>query len=85
MEILKQALHDTMPVEKQIAIIFGGTRNLLKNVPLESIKDFEIEYLHHLEENHQNVLQELKAGKLTDEGIKLMEEAAKDIGKKYEK
>ena len=84
-EILKQALHDTMPVEKQIAIIFCGTRNLLKNVPLESVKDFEIEYLNHLEENHQPVLNELKAGKLTDEGIKLMEEAAKDISKKYEK
>ena len=84
-EILKQELHDTMPVEKQIAIIFCGTRGLLKNVPVESVKDFEAEYLHHLEENHQNVLQELKSGKLTDEGIKLMEEAAKDIGKKYEK
>jgi F-type H+-transporting ATPase subunit alpha len=84
-EILKQELHDTMPVEKQIAIIFVGTRNLLKNVPIDSVKDFEVEYLHHLEEHHQNVLNELKTGKLTDEGIKLMEEAAKDIGKKYEK
>ena len=80
-EILKQALHDTMPVEKQIAILFCGTRNLLKNIPLESVKDFEIEYLHHMEENHQPVLNELKAGKLTDEGIKLMEEAAKDIAR----
>jgi F-type H+-transporting ATPase subunit alpha len=84
-EILKQELHDTMPVEKQVAIIFCGTRNLLKNLPIESVKDFEIEYLNHLEENHQHVLNELKSGKLSDEGIKLMEEAAKDIGKKYEK
>jgi len=84
-EILKQALHDTMLVEKQIAILFVGTRNLLKNVPIGSVKDFEIEYLHHLEEHHQHVLNELKAGKLTDGSIKLMEEAAKDIGKKYEK
>jgi F-type H+-transporting ATPase subunit alpha len=84
-EILKQALHDTMPVEKQIAIIFCGTRGLLKNIPLESVKDFETEYLHHLEENHDRVLQELKAGKLSDNDIKLMETAAKDIAKKYEK
>jgi F-type H+-transporting ATPase subunit alpha len=84
-EILKQALHDTMPVEKQIAIIFCGTRGLIKNVPVESVKDFEAEYLHHLEENHARVLQELKAGKLSDDDIKLMESAAKDISKKYEK
>jgi F-type H+-transporting ATPase subunit alpha len=84
-EILKQNLHETMPVEKQIAIIFCGTRGLVKNVPIDSMKDFEAEYLHHLEENHARVLQELKAGKLSDEDIKLMEQAAKDVAKKYEK
>ncbi len=84
-EILKQALHDTMPVEKQIAIIFCGTRGLVRNVPVESIRDFEIEFLHQMEVNHPKVLQELKAGKLTDDDIKLMEMAAKDVAKKYEK
>ena len=84
-EILKQNLHDTMPVEKQIAIIFCGTRNLLKNVPVESVKDFEVEFLHHMEENYARVLQELKAGKLSDDDIKLLETAAKDVAKKYEK
>jgi F-type H+-transporting ATPase subunit alpha len=84
-EILKQDLHDTMPVEKQIAIIFCGTRNLIKNVPVESVKDFESEFLHHMEENYPKVLQELKAGKLTDDDIKVMETAAKDVAKKYEK
>jgi F-type H+-transporting ATPase subunit alpha len=84
-EILKQNLHETMPVEKQIAIIFCGTRGLVKNVPVERIKDFEIEFLHHMEVNHPKVLQELKAGKLSDDDIKLMETAAKDVSKKYEK
>jgi F-type H+-transporting ATPase subunit alpha len=84
-EILKQNLHDTMPVEKQIAIIFCGTRNLIKNVPVESVKDFEAEFLHHMEENYPKVLQELKAGKLNDEDVKVMETAAKDVAKKYEK
>ena len=84
-EILKQSLHDTMPVEKQVAIIFVGTRGLLKNVPLESVKDFETEYLHHMEENHGRVLQNLKAGVLSDDDIKLMETAARDVAKKYER
>jgi F-type H+/Na+-transporting ATPase subunit alpha len=84
-EILKQNLHDTMPVEKQIAIIFCGTRGLVKNVPVERMKDFEVEFLHHMEVNHDRVLQELKAGKLSDDDIKLMESAAKDVAKKYEK
>jgi len=84
-EILKQNLHDTMPVEKQIAIIFCGTRGLVKNVPIASMRDFEIEFLHFMEEKHLKVLAELKAGKISDDDIKLMEQAAKDVAKKYEK
>jgi F-type H+-transporting ATPase subunit alpha len=83
-EILKQAQYSPMPVENQIAILFCGTRNLLKNVPVRSIGDFETEYLHHMETSHKNVLQNLKEGKLLDEDIKVMEEAAKEISAKYE-
>ncbi len=83
-EILKQDLHETMAVEKQIAIIFAGTKSLLKNVPVKSVKDFEIEFLHFLEEKHAPALKELREGKLTDEVIKILEVAAKDIAHKYE-
>jgi F-type H+/Na+-transporting ATPase subunit alpha len=58
---------------------------LVKNVPIESMKDFEAEYLHFMEEKHAKVLSELKAGRLSDDDIKLMEQAAKDVAKKYEK
>ena len=84
-EILKQNLHDTMPVEKQIAIIFAGTKNLIKNVPIESVKDFEVEYLNFLEEKHAPTLNELREGKLTDDAVKILEVAARDIAHKYEK
>jgi len=83
-EILKQAQYSPMTVENQIAILFCGTRNLLKNVPVRSISDFEIEYLHHMETSHKNVLQNLKEGKFLDEDAKVMETAAKEISVKYE-
>jgi F-type H+-transporting ATPase subunit alpha len=84
-EILKQGLHEVMPVEKQIAIIFVGTRGLLKNVPVESVRDYEIEYLNFMEERHPKVLEELRKGILTEDDMKLMEVAAKEVAKKYEK
>jgi F-type H+-transporting ATPase subunit alpha len=84
-EILKQGLHEVMPVEKQIAIIFVGTKGFLRNVPVESVKDFEVEYLTFMEERHPKVLEELRKGLLTDDDMKLMEVAAKDVAKKYEK
>jgi F-type H+-transporting ATPase subunit alpha len=83
-EILKQSQYSPMPVEKQIAIIFCGTRNLLKNVPVRSIGNFEMEYLHYMETLQKDVLQNLKDGKFLDEDVKVMEQAAKEISTKYE-
>jgi F-type H+-transporting ATPase subunit alpha len=83
-EILKQLQYSPMPVEKQIAIIFCGTRNLLKNIPAGSVANFEVEYLHHLEVSHKDVLKNLQEGKLLDEDVKILEQAASEISKKYE-
>jgi F-type H+-transporting ATPase subunit alpha len=73
-----------MPVEKQIAIIFCGTRNLLKNIPAVSVANFEVEFLHHLEASHKEVLKNLQEGKLLDEDIKILEQAASELSKKFE-
>jgi F-type H+-transporting ATPase subunit alpha len=83
-EILKQAQYSPMTVEKQIAIIFCGTRGLLRNIPIRSISNFETEYLHFMSERHQEILANLKAGKLLDEDLKTMENVAKELSKKYE-
>ncbi len=84
-EILKQPQYSPVQVENQIAIIYCGTRNLLRKVPIESIRDFEDEFLHFMEENHKDVLETLKSGKLTDEATSTLEKAAKEIARKYEK
>lgn len=83
-EILKQAQYSPMSVENQIAILYCGTKGLLKNVPVKQVRQFEEDYLHFLETNHSDVLETLKAGKLTDEIIDTLESVAKDISGKYE-
>ena len=82
-EILKQAQNDPMPVEQQIAIIFAGTKNLLRDVPVDKVKEFENDYLTYLTAKHQDVLNTLKAGKLTDEAIEVLTNSAKEIAAKY--
>ena len=72
-----------MDVGKQVALIYCGTNNLLKDIPVNSIVNFESEFLHHLEEKYQNVLDDLAAGKLTDESLKILKNVAKDVGNKY--
>jgi F-type H+-transporting ATPase subunit alpha len=82
-EILKQNLHSPMTVEKQIAIIYCGTRGLLADIPVEKVKEFETEFLDFLEFKHKSLLSSLKEGKFTEENEKLLEAIVAEITEKY--
>ena len=82
-EILKQGQNAPMSVEKQVAIIYLGTKGLLSRVPVDKVKAFEEEYLTFLDMKHRNVLDGLRAGQLTDEIIAVLESVAKDLTSKY--
>jgi F-type H+-transporting ATPase subunit alpha len=82
-EILKQAQNDPFTVEDQVAIIYAGSKNLLKAVPVDKIKEFERDYLEFLNAKHRDVLDTLKGGKLTDEVIDTLTAVAADLSKKY--
>jgi F-type H+-transporting ATPase subunit alpha len=82
-EILKQREGDPFTVERQIAIIYVGTKGLIQNVPIDKVKDFENEYLNFLEAKHADVMNSLKAGKYTDENTAVLDKVAKEIASKY--
>jgi F-type H+-transporting ATPase subunit alpha len=82
-EILKQAQYAPMPVEKQIAIIYCGTKGLLSDIPVEKVKEFEIDFLEYMELKHKDTLAKLAQGKLSDEITGVLETTAKEIGEKY--
>lgn len=82
-EILKQREGDPFPVEKQIAIIYVGTKGLIQNVPIAKVKEFEKEFLTLLESQHSDVLAALKAGQFTDELTDVLAAKAKEIAAKY--
>jgi len=82
-EILKQKQYAPMSVEKQIAIIYLGTKGLLGKIPVDKIKAFEDAYLTYLETHNKSVLDGLKAGQLTDEITSTLERVALDMSKQY--
>lgn len=82
-EILKQAQSNPYKVEDQIAIIYAGTKNLLRDVPVEKVKEFESDYLAYLQAKHSGLLADLKVGKLTDEITDTLTEVAREIAAKY--
>ncbi|HKJ05922.1 MAG TPA: F0F1 ATP synthase subunit alpha [Flavobacteriaceae bacterium] len=82
-EILKQKQASPLTVEDQIAIIYAGSKNLLRNVPVDKVKEFERDYLAYMNAKHRDTLDTLKAGKLTDEVIDTLTKAAAEISAKY--
>ncbi len=82
-EILKQNEGDPYTVERQIAIIYVGTKGLIQNVPIDKVKEFEAEYLDFLDAKHKDVMNTLKAGKISDEVTETLAKAAKEIASKY--
>ncbi|TDS18683.1 ATP synthase F1 subcomplex alpha subunit [Maribacter caenipelagi] len=82
-EILKQAQNDPYTVEDQVAIIYAGSKNLLRDVPVEKVKEFERDYLEFLNAKHRGVLDTLKSGKLTDEVTDTLTSVCKELSAKY--
>jgi F-type H+-transporting ATPase subunit alpha len=83
-EILKQSQNDPFKVEDQTAIIYAGSKNLLKNITVDKIKSFEKNYIEKLNTSHRKVLDEIKAGKLTDEVMNTLEKVAKELSVQFE-
>ena len=82
-EILKQGLNKPMKVEEQIAIIYCGVKGLLNDVSVDKIKQCEEELISFMNKNHSQTLQDLKAGKLTEEITSSIEAALKEVLKNF--
>ena len=82
-EILKQAQYTPYSVEKQVAIIYLGTNNLIREVAVKNTKAFEEAFLQQMELKLPDVLAEFKKGNLPEEVIKKMVKLATDLIPQY--
>ncbi|MDR6515348.1 F0F1 ATP synthase subunit alpha [Chryseobacterium camelliae] len=82
-EILKQPVNSPLPVDSQVAMIYAGTENLLRNVPIRKVKEFQIEYIDFLRSKHPDTMAAIKAGKIDDSITSVLKQAANDLASKY--
>ena len=82
-EILKQAQNDPFKVEDQVAIIYAGSKNLLRDIPVDRVKEFESEYIRLLNDKHSKILSTIKQGKLTDEVTSTLDKVCADLVSKF--
>ncbi len=84
-EILKQGVNSPMAVEKQVAIIYLGTKGMLNKIPVDKVREFEKQFLNYMETKHRDALEAIAAGKWGDDQSGAIEAAAREIIPTFEK
>jgi F-type H+-transporting ATPase subunit alpha len=68
-EILKQGQYQPLPVEKQIMIIYAGTKGYLDDIPVEQCRKFEEELYRFVDNAHRALWEEIRTKKALDKEL----------------
>jgi F-type H+/Na+-transporting ATPase subunit alpha len=82
-EILKQPQYSPLSVEKQVAMVYLGTNNLMNSVPVNKIREFEDMFLTSLEKRHPEALADFKKGGLSEDSLKKVKALAAELSSTY--
>jgi F-type H+-transporting ATPase subunit alpha len=78
-QLLIQPQYSPMPVGEQVAILYCGTNALMRDLPLDRVREFQDRFLDRMRGSYGKVLDELAAGKLTDEICRTLEKLAAEV------
>ena len=84
-EILKQPAYSPLPVEKQVVIIYAGTRGYLDDMETKSIRKFEDELYPFIETKYPQIFESIRTKKkLDDETEELLKKALEEFKAGFE-
>jgi F-type H+-transporting ATPase subunit alpha len=69
-ELLKQGQYQPIPVERQVVILYAGTKGYTDKLPVEALGQFEAELYRHLDEKHPEIIQTIKDKKAITDDLK---------------
>ena len=79
-QLLIQPQYSPMPVGEQVAVLYCGTRGLMRDIPVAAVRDFQEAFLERIRATHKaDVLEPLAAGKLTPEIEEILTSTAKAV------
>ena len=82
-QLLIQPQYSPMPVGEQIAILYCGVHGLMRDVPVDQVRQCQDQFLDSMRSAHSDVISELAAGKLEDTSVKVIEEVMGNIAGQY--
>ncbi len=75
-ELLKQGQYVPMTMVEQVAALFAATQGALDDIPVESVRKFEEEFLRYLKDRKADVMKDLEQKKAIDDDLKAKLSAA---------
>ena len=79
-QLLIQPQYSPMPVGEQVAVLYCGTNALMRDIPVERVREFQDLLLDRLRAAHrEDVLEPLSAGKMSDEIGAILKETAASV------
>ncbi len=75
-ELLKQPQYQPLPMEKQVLVLFAGTKGMLDELPVDAIQEFEKALYDFVEKKYPQIYEELRDKQAIDDNLdKLMRQA----------
>ena len=78
-QLLIQPQYSPMPVGEQIAILYCGVHGLLRDVPVDRVRQCQDQFLDQMRSQHQDAIDTLASGKIDDTIIKTIEEVMSGV------
>ena len=83
-QLLIQPQYSPMPVGEQVAMLYCGTHGLMRDVPVEKVRECQTSFLDKLRTAHkEDVIDVLTSGVINDEVCHTIEEVMADIAGQY--
>ena len=82
-QLLIQPQYSPMPVGEQVAMLYCGVHGLLHDVPGESVRQCQDQFLDQLRSQHQDIIDTLAEGKIDDTITHTIEEVMAGVASLY--
>ena len=82
-QLLIQPQYSPMPVGEQIAILYCGVHGLMREVPINKVRECQDQFLDKLRSANPEVIETLASGKIDDETTAKIEAVMADIAGTY--
>ena len=82
-QLLIQPQYSPMPVGEQVAMLYCGVHGLLHDVPVDSVRQCQDQFLDQLRSQHQDIIDTLAEGKIDDTITHTIEEVMAGVASLY--